>query len=495
MTVRPHQSLRVHWESPLDIDAVCKHASIDLPLEVVRDQPDIQVMDVRAFSDIDHLMNTYRSSHLPSLIVVGTQEEMMMVLQQADEFDEICYVDDFPSAAVYHLERLIKKKQLGTCSLPTAMKSTDPMTGLPLRKNASPIFDQWLSGADVTHPLATILLDLDHFKKFNDEMGHALGDQMLTAIGEMLNRHTGERIYCSRWGGEEFLILLKADHKEALEFSNFLRKEIKTIDLSSADRPAPSDLQITASFGVATTFGNTDFRKAIEQADANLYQAKRAGRDTVVGSVIDNTNTTSGGQYDDQIIRDFENRIRVTADRLVEYLTIRGRRLAEYYREEANRDGLTGLFNHRYFERRITREIDNAKKDGRPLSLLFLDVDNFGEVNRQYGYPTGDEALRYVVGVLNASVRSVDWTARYGGEEFCVVMPVTPLEEATIVAERIRRHIKAGEVTAYDGRRLTLTVSIGLAQLNMNNGMIDFIQRASSKTREAKRAGKDTIRF
>lgn len=291
------------------------------------------------------------------------------------------------------------------------------------------------------------------------------------------------------------MILLKADHKEALDFCNFLRKEIKTIDLSSADKPVSSDLQITASFGVATTFGNTDFRKAIEQADANLYQAKRAGRDTVVGSVIDDAKTTSQGQHDDQIIRDFENRIRVTADRLVEYLTIRGRRLAEYYREEANRDGLTGLFNHRYFERRINREIDNAKKDGRPLSLLFLDVDNFGEVNRQYGYPTGDEALRYVVGVMNESVRSVDWTARYGGEEFCVVMPVTPLEEATIVAERIRRHIKAGEVTAYDGRRLTLTVSIGLAQLNMDNRMIDFIQRASSKTREAKRAGKDTIRF
>ena len=495
MNAPEHPAVNLFWKSPLAAVDVLDGARLGVKLNFVETAPDVQVLDVRAFDHFDHLLSTRQTIDAPALIVVQQRKEMLAAIEQTDVHDDICYADDFEAAAHHHLMRLVNRQQPVVCQLPETRSGVDPLTGLATRTTAEATFNQWLKATDAAHPLTTIILDLDHFKRWNDDLGHTAGDRVLAAIGALLRRHAGDRIYCARWGGEEFLILLKAGLQEALDFAELLRTEIKKIEFDFPGQPDRRYSHITASCGVATTFGSTDYLKALEQADSNLYQAKMAGRDKVIGAILDEGGTDGTDHRDDRIIRDFENRIRVTADRLVEYLTIRGRRLADHYREEANRDGLTGLFNHRYFERRITREMANARKDDRPLSLLFLDIDNFGEVNRKYGYPTGDEALRYVVGVMNDSVRSVDWVARYGGEEFCVVMPVTPLEEAAIVGERVRQRIAQGKVTTYDGNILKLTASIGLAQLNSNDEMVDFIQRASDKTREAKRAGKDTVRW
>lgn len=126
-------------------------------------------------------------------------------------------------------------------------------------------------------------------------------------------------------------------------------------------------------------------------------------------------------------------------------------------------DGPTGLYNHRYFFEEIDRQLKQAKGQGKPLSLLMIDIDNFKPLNDQYGHLTGDAVLRAVADLLRVEVGSSGLVARYGGEEFAVLMPGSDAAAAYGVAERIREQVRRHEFTTLDGRTAGITVSIGLA--------------------------------
>ena len=186
--------------------------------------------------------------------------------------------------------------------------------------------------------------------------------------------------------------------------------------------------------------------------------------------------------------------MRVLTDRLAEYLSQKGRNLARTFQDEAERDGLTGIYNRRYFDRRIVRELDLARRPDRPLSLIFFDLDDFGAVNRTYGFPAGDRLLKAVSSAISRSVRATDWVARYGGEELCAVLPDTSLEPAVVIAERILAEIRLINVVSVDGRSFGATASAGVVvTCGEDVGVPEFLQRASDKLREAKKAGKNAV--
>ena len=115
-------------------------------------------------------------------------------------------------------------------------------------------------------------------------------------------------------------------------------------------------------------------------------------------------------------------------------------RLYAQSQEQARTDVLTGLDNRREFQRRLDEEIERARRYGRPLSLLMLDIDCFKAVNDTHGHPAGDEVLRVVAARIRAALRPTDHTARYGGEEFAVILPETAGAGAVTAAEHIRGH-------------------------------------------------------
>lgn len=119
-------------------------------------------------------------------------------------------------------------------------------------------------------------------------------------------------------------------------------------------------------------------------------------------------------------------------------LALANARLLVQVRALAAADGLTGVANRRTFDTRLPAEFARAMRNGRPLSLVLLDVDHFKRLNDTYGHQTGDETLQRVAGALQASARSVDLVARYGGEEFVLVLPETDRAGAYEVAERLR---------------------------------------------------------
>lgn len=127
------------------------------------------------------------------------------------------------------------------------------------------------------------------------------------------------------------------------------------------------------------------------------------------------------------------------------------------------RDPLTGLINSREFRRCLKLDIAQARRYGRPLSLLMLDADLFKVVNDTYGHQAGDEALRAIACLIQREVRSMDRVARYGGEEFAIILPETTMFGAISVAERIRSSVANRPIVVSQTLAIDLTVSIGIA--------------------------------
>jgi diguanylate cyclase (GGDEF)-like protein len=132
--------------------------------------------------------------------------------------------------------------------------------------------------------------------------------------------------------------------------------------------------------------------------------------------------------------------------------------------ELAFKDGLTNLFNHRYFQEVLGREIDRVRRYNNPLSLILFDIDFFKKINDTYGHPAGDRVLVNLSRAISNAIRPSDIIARYGGEEFAVILPETTRSGLRVFAERLRR-CAASTVTEIGEKRIRVTISCGGAHL------------------------------
>lgn len=155
-------------------------------------------------------------------------------------------------------------------------------------------------------------------------------------------------------------------------------------------------------------------------------------------------------------------------------------------------DGLTRLHNHRFFQEHLTREIKRVDRSGEPLSLLLLDIDDFKQLNDQFGHVAGDELLMGIAQVLNHAMRDSDLLARYGGEEFAVLASNTDLEGAINLGEKIRTAVAEAAFIVGDSMRPTrMTVSIGIAQYRGSRKQL--LRATDQALYRAKDNGKDCV--
>ena len=157
-------------------------------------------------------------------------------------------------------------------------------------------------------------------------------------------------------------------------------------------------------------------------------------------------------------------------------------------------DGLTSVYNHRYFRERLEEEFARAKRYKLPLSCIILDVDNFKRVNDTYGHLQGDSVLREIAARSSQSVRKTDIIARYGGEEFVIIMPQTSCPGVQVQADRILKEIGTRPFAGMPPGH-NITVSIGVAILN-HDTMLDcesLIRVADGALYQAKREGKNRV--
>ena len=154
-------------------------------------------------------------------------------------------------------------------------------------------------------------------------------------------------------------------------------------------------------------------------------------------------------------------------------------------------DELTGLFNKRWFTSKIASEMDHASRMDRPLSLIILDVDDFKNFNDRFGHHQGDRVLSELGRVISRSVRSTDISCRYGGEEFSIILPGVNKEDASVTAERLRRGTQSMRILSEHGKTVTVTVSLGVAQMRTGEDADTLFVRADAALYQAKDKGKN----
>ncbi|NSL55530.1 sensor domain-containing diguanylate cyclase [Uliginosibacterium aquaticum] len=158
----------------------------------------------------------------------------------------------------------------------------------------------------------------------------------------------------------------------------------------------------------------------------------------------------------------------------------------------AQEDGLTGLANRRHFHHEAERAIDLAQRYQQALSLILIDLDHFKQINDLYGHHAGDLVLVETVRRLREGLRRADFPGRWGGEEFIILLPHTELAEAVQVAERLRAAV-GDSLLQIEGRQLAITLSAGVAQRRIGEGLESFIARADSALYVAKNEGRNRV--
>ena len=157
-------------------------------------------------------------------------------------------------------------------------------------------------------------------------------------------------------------------------------------------------------------------------------------------------------------------------------------------------DGLTKLFNSRYFYNQIKAEIDRTARYQRPLSLLLLDIDNFKDYNDSFGHLEGDKVLLRLGQVIKTCLRKMDSAYRYGGEEFTVILPETEGDEAATVAERIRAAVEMEKYYPQNNDNpVAITISIGVTEYHNREDVAIFVQRADKAMYLSKQSGRNRV--
>ena len=173
-------------------------------------------------------------------------------------------------------------------------------------------------------------------------------------------------------------------------------------------------------------------------------------------------------------------------------------RLRETYVVSVNAavtDPLTGLYNRRYLESHFERISGRLKDDGKPISLLMLDIDHFKQVNDTYGHDAGDQVLQAVGKRIVSNLRGFDTAIRFGGEEFVILLPDAPLSAAVNTAERLCKAMSSAPVPVTNGGdAIAITASLGAATMMAGEGSLEeLLRRTDAALYQAKESGRNRV--
>jgi diguanylate cyclase (GGDEF)-like protein len=347
----------------------------------------------------------------------------------------------------------------------------DSLTQLPNRR----AFDDELRSrldrrAIENKPLSLLFVDLDDFKRINNEYGNDAGDRLLRHTGDILTATMRDRDLVVRYSGEEFAVIV-ADTAlpEAIRAAERALKALR----ESTCHFEGKELKITASIGVAEALPREESQTLCRRTDAALSSAMESGRDTAFFHDGKACHPVMHDRQDNNDQLDTATRRREVYGRYVAALGV-----------DARTDVLTGLPNRRSFSDELRRRVTEAKKTNKPLSLMLVGVDNLGTISAFKGQDSVDDVLRKVAQVVSASVRDTDMVTRFGWEEFAVILPETKYEDAR------KAHLRAQNALAACMHELhDVTISSGLAELADEDDSVTLAKRAETALSKAKQAG------
>ena len=427
------------------------------------------------FESIEEFRSEYLQCNRPVLCFLQL-EEIPDIVAHLRDADDIAIVGEPDSLSQWRADRISK----------THARRLDPLTKVLRRPQLIESLGLVCSMASLSQPVSLVLLDIDHLKAINDNVGSRMGDMVLGRLAELI-QSLCQHALVARTRGGEFAIMVQT--------SESISKEIASIIQSSVNEKDWFDVpKITASFGVATIVSPCEPSLILSRADEAMFAAKANGRNKVV--CYSGIAALSNRGHDELAVVSMENKARVLSDRVTSFVTQRSIRIMESLRKEANTDVLTDLFNRRYLDKHLSEEFRLAVESSESLCIALVDLDHFGEVNKKHGWPTGDKVLRSVALSIKESIRASDWVGRYGGEEICVVMPSTPLTAASNACERIRYTIDSSDFETTSGNPIRVTLSIGVVEYDksLDDSVASMLERVSQLTLKAKTNGRNQIR-
>ena len=181
-----------------------------------------------------------------------------------------------------------------------------------------------------------------------------------------------------------------------------------------------------------------------------------------------------------------------TSTYIIKYL-IKSRDFEQQYKL-ATTDGLTELYNHRYFQEQIRMQVEQSKRYNSSFSLIIIDIDFFKRFNDTFGHQSGDAVLRQVAQTLKRNVRTTDIVCRYGGEEMSIILPNTPKEEAFSTAQKICDRVANKKFRLFNGKETNVTISLGVSTFPADGeSAVDIIEAADKRLYNAKNNGRNQV--
>lgn len=263
---------------------------------------------------------------------------------------------------------------------------------------------------------------------------------------------------------------------------------------TEAETPAPEEPQAdnAANDAARTNMAAQQLRDLAQNVASDV-----GAHNTLVGNISDQLGALKAGDGNSEsVVRDAVAKMLEANKKLATRLEDAERKIqiqAEEIRtqqSEARTDALTRLANRRAFDACLDENIGQFALDGRPLSMLILDVDHFKQFNDVHGHQAGDEVLRCVGRTLSRIVKNGDLPCRYGGEEFAIIMANTVASEGQVAAERVRRAIE-GMTVQFAGKTLRVTASIGMAESRSGEDGVQLLRRADDCVYASKKAGRN----
>lgn len=420
---------------------------------------------------------------------------------------------------------------------------TDALTGIFNRR----AFDEELERCTEEHQsgqsACIMMIDVDHFKKFNDTHGHKAGDEVLKAVAKQLKETAGKDHIVCRYGGEEFAVLMRGESiLSGVRAAERTRSAISALHIRFEGKV----LRVTASAGMAEIIGMEPGERAVARADAALYCSKKAGRN-------------QGHYHDGESFKPFvpgmsEAENRVTEDRPAREepqlrnatrgkgpesgdLTAAVRGAATHgtggvwesageeqalpvdegewrtaqedavqtgvagvwetsqepeVSQASDKDPVTGLSTHAVFYEDLERRLEEYKRGGSPILVMMVQIDSWSRIVKKRGEDAGDFALKAIGRLLQASVRDMDHLARFDDDSFSMMLPTAGFEDGLAIARRLQQALARCQLT-HGGQSLPLTTSIGLATAQFDDNAGRLLQRAIAAQNNAANRGGQRI--
>jgi len=365
-----------------------------------------------------------------------------------------------------------------------AAARTDPLTQVANRR----AFDDALSRRlaefrESGRVFAVAIIDVDHFKRFNDTYGHLAGDEVLRGIGRVLRRSTRQTDFIARYGGEEFTVIFPGS---SVADASTLVERIREAIAAEKVEFNGTELCATASIGVAQLLPAEDLAALIERADAALYAAKTAGRNRCHwhdGQTIHPCRPESKAPVAKVPAAKVSQETK-TPEPVVSEPSLK----AEPEQPEATVNLLARLANRTAFCTSLGNRLAESRRGGSAPAVMLAQLDHYEELRHEHGQQAMDLVLRTTAKFLLAAVREMDLVGHYDLGTFAVMFPSTSLIEAAQIAERLRRAI-ANYSLPWESKQLHFTVSLGGAEAVPADDLERLLRRTEHALEAAIKSG------